>query len=431
MKTNLLIAKELDRKRIAQIADWAAVGVAVSLPWSTSATSVLLVLWLVTLLPTLDVATVRREIETAAGGLPVLLWLLAALGMLWAEVSWADRIHGLSGFNRLLVIPLLLAQFRRSEHGAWVLYGFLASAVTLLFVCWVLVLAQVQSWPNHLHAYGVLVKDDIAQSTVFLICAMVLIWRVCDKLRERNWWATLWSALLAVLFLAYMTFAVRSRAAIAVAPFLVMLLGWRLFGWKGVITICLAGPVVAAGLWATSPNLQEFIIQSIQQTQAYGASNADNSIGEHIEFLRKSMTFVRGAPLIGHGTGSIADMFRNSAVGQTGAAAVATVNPHSQIFGVAIQLGLAGAAVLLAMWTAHYFLFQTLGWVAWVGTVVVVENVVSSLAHSHLFDFTHGWLYVFGVGVVGGMMLRQSRQQQSGAQHSSRNGSAARQRAAI
>ena len=58
------------------------------------------------------------------------------------------------------------------------------------------------------------------------------------------------------------------------------------------------------------------------------------------------------------------------------------------------------------------------GWTAWVGTVVVVENVVSSLAHSHLFDFTHGWLYVFGVGVAGGMMLRQSTQQQSGAHHS-------------
>jgi hypothetical protein len=47
-------------------------------------------------------------------------------------------------WNRLLVIPLLLAQFRRSEHGAWVLYGFLASAVTLLFVCWVLVLDTQQ-----------------------------------------------------------------------------------------------------------------------------------------------------------------------------------------------------------------------------------------------------------------------------------------------
>jgi O-antigen ligase len=420
----------LDRKRVAQLADWAAVGVAVSLPWSTSATSILLVLWLVALLPTLDVAMVRREVETAAGGLPVLLWLLAALGMLWADVSWADRIHGLGGFHRLLVIPLLLAQFRRSEHGAWVLYGFLASAVTLLFVCWALVLAQVQSWPNHLHAYGVLVKDDIAQSTVFLICAMVLIWHVCDKLGERKWWTALWSALLAVLFVAYMTFVVRSRAAIAVAPLLVLLLGWRQFRWKGLVTACITGTVLATGLWATSQSLREFLFVSIQQAEAYGATKADNSIGEHIEFLRKSATFVREAPLIGHGTGSIADLFRRSAIGQSGAVGVATVNPHSQIFGVAIQVGLAGAAVLLAMWIAHYFLFHTAGWTAWVGTVVVVENAISSLAHSHLFDFTHGWLYVFGVGVVGGMMLRQSRQQQPGAQHSSRDGSAARQCAA-
>ena len=146
---NLMIANVLDRKRVAQLADWAAVGVAISLPWSTSATSILLVLWLITLLPTLDVAVVRREVETAVGGLPVLLWLLAAVGMLWAEVSWAERIHGLGGFHRLLMIPLLLAQFRRSEHGVWVLWGFLASAVVLLLVCWALVLAQVSRGPTN------------------------------------------------------------------------------------------------------------------------------------------------------------------------------------------------------------------------------------------------------------------------------------------
>src|SRR6185437_10833823 len=103
-------------------------------------------------------------------------------------------------------------------------------------------------------------------------------------------------------------------------------------------------------------------------------------------------SFVREAPLIGHGTGSIADLFRRSAIGQTGAAGVATVNPHSQIFGVAIQLGLAGAVILVTMWIAHYHLFRAASWSAWVGTVVVIENVVSSLVHSHLFDFTHGWL---------------------------------------
>jgi O-antigen ligase len=35
---------------------------------------------------------------------------------------------------------------------------------------------------------------------------------------------------------------------------------------------------------------------------------------------------------------------------------------------------------------------------------VVIENVISSLSSSHLFDFVHGWLYVLGVGIVGGMI---------------------------
>jgi len=93
--------------------------------------------------------------------------------------------------------------------------------------------------------------------------------------------------------------------------------------------------------------------------------------------------------------------------GKTGASAIATVNPHNQTFAVAIQLGLVGAAVLWAMWLAHFFLFRGDGAAAWLGTVVVVENIVSSTAHSHLFDFNSGWLYVFGVGVLGGMTLRK------------------------
>jgi hypothetical protein len=41
--------------------------------------------------------------------------------------------------------------------------------------------------------------------------------------------------------------------------------------------------------------------------------------------------------------------------------------------------------------------------------LVVVQNVVSSLLNSHLFDFHEGWMYVLGVGVAGGMMLGQRK----------------------
>ena len=125
-------AKALHPARLEQLADWLAVAVAVSLPWSTSASGILIAAWLIAVLPTLDVASVRRELATAAGGLPVLLWVLAAVGMLWADVSWAERIGGLGKFHRLLVLPLLLAQFRRSEQGMLACYWFLASATCVL-----------------------------------------------------------------------------------------------------------------------------------------------------------------------------------------------------------------------------------------------------------------------------------------------------------
>jgi hypothetical protein len=44
--------------------------------------------------------------------------------------------------------------------------------------------------------------------------------------------------------------------------------------------------------------------------------------------------------------------------------------------------------------------------VAWIGLMVVLQNFCSSLFNSHLFDFHEGWMYVLGVGVAGGMILR-------------------------
>ena len=91
-----------DRTFLARLADWLAVAVAISLPWSTTAVGITIAVWLIVLLPTLDAAAVRRELGTAAGGLPVVLWCLGLIGMLWANVDWHDRFAGLGGFHRLL-----------------------------------------------------------------------------------------------------------------------------------------------------------------------------------------------------------------------------------------------------------------------------------------------------------------------------------------
>src|SRR6185295_16422812 len=97
---------------------------------------------------------------------------------------------------------------------------------------------------------------------------------------------------------------------------------------------------------------------------------------ERIMFWTESLRFVARAPLIGHGTGSITEMFRQAAAGQTGARAEVSSNPHNQTFAVAIQLGLLGAAVLWAMWLSHLLLFRGYSLADWVGLVLVVQNIV-------------------------------------------------------
>jgi O-antigen ligase len=395
-----------DRSRWMAVVDWLAVGVAVSLPWSTSVTAIMVTLWVLAMLPTLDAAAVRRELARPAAYLPVLLWVLAAIGMLWADVSWHERFAGLGKFHRLLVIPLLLIHFRRSERGAWVVYGFLAASVALLLVSWALVLAPGLTWRGR--ELGVPAKDYIFQSMNFLICVFALLGYACEAGRARQWRRGLAAVALALLFVADMFFVVTSRTALLVVPVLLVWLGWQEFRWRGLFGTLLLFLFLGSAAWAVSPYLHDRLTRSVAEYEAYRTRNEPNSTGLHLEFLRKSLTFVEAAPIIGHGTGSISEQFRHSEIGHDGATAFHSENPHNQIFAVAIQLGLVGAAVLIAMWIAHLLLFTGgTGLVAWFGTIIVVQNIVSSLFNSHLFDFTSGWLYVFGVGVLGGTVLRQ------------------------
>jgi hypothetical protein len=110
---------------------------------------------------------------------------------------------------------------------------------------------------------------------------------------------------------------------------------------------------------------------------------------------------VSEAPVIGHGTGTIADEFRRHA---SGSAVITATNPHSQVFTVAIQLGAVGVVILLAMWAVQWLMFTAPGLPAWIGLMVVTQSIISCQFNSHLLDFTQSWLYVFGVGVFGGVV---------------------------
>ncbi len=401
----LTLADKLrDRERWLRFADCLAVGLAVSLPWSTSATGIFAALLAIVVLPTTRVDEWRAVLRMPAGWLPVLLCVLGALGMLWANVPMAERWDGLRSFTKLLFIPLLIVQFQRSDRGQWVLIGFLISCVMLLVASWFFALTPGLIWRGNTTA-GVPVKDYLAQGAEFTVCVFVLADLALMRWRQERRRDAIALSLLALMFLLNVLTVSFNRTAIVVLPILIVLFGLLRFGWRGTVALVAGALLMVAIAWPLSEPLRRRVMTFTTEVNAYRTDSVRSSAGERLEFYKKSLGFIASAPVAGHGTGSIRDLFRQSAVGQTGMSALASTNPHNQTLAVAIQLGLIGVTVLFAMWIAHLLLFRGVGLAAWVGLVVAGQNIVGSLFNSHLFDFTHGWIYVVGVGIAAGTVL--------------------------
>jgi len=401
----------LKRERLMLAADGLAVAVVVSLPWSTSAATVSGWILLAVLIPTLDLASIRRVLFQPAGGLPVLLWVLALAGMLWAfDLPIKERYDGLRSFHKLPFIPLLIIHFSHSGRAIWVMNGFLASCTAMLVVSWAIFFVPTLPWPwiGSGGRHGIPVRDYIAQSAEFTICVMLLAGLALKFWHERRKELAIGAVLLALFFFANVLFVAVSRTSLVVIPILVLLFAFKKLRWKAIVGLLMAAIASGAIAWTFAVETRWTITTLVKELRDFRPDAERSRSGERLEFWRKSIEFIEKAPVAGHGTGSIPDLYRKSAVGQTGMAALAAENPHNQTFAVAIQLGLIGTAVLFAMWLAHLLLFRGEGMVAWAGLAIVTQNVVGSLFNSHLFDFSHGWTYVIGVGVAAGALLRHA-----------------------
>ncbi len=398
-----LVERLSERARVAPVADALAVAAAVALPWSVTAASIAIALWLLAVLPTLRWADLRRSFAMPAGGLPALLFLLALAGMAWSQAPPVDQFGSIKIFARLILIAALLVQFQTSERGPWVLGGFLASCTLLLLVSWLFWLFPSIAWTGRYP--GVPVRDYIVQSGEFLICVFAIGHLSLSAWRRGERRYSLALAALALLFLGNIAYVASARSTLVALIALVLLFVVQRFGWKEGLGIVMAAAAVAALTWMSSSYLRTRVLDVVQEVQAYRTMKAGTSSGYRLEFWTRSIDFVSQAPVIGHGTGSQRTLFQRAA--NDSGRAIATDNPHNQTLFVAIQFGALGTILLYAMWLSHLLLFRGDGFVPWLGTALVVQNVIAGIFNTSLVEFTHGWMYIFGVGILGGMMLRR------------------------
>jgi O-antigen ligase len=389
--------------------DVVAVLLAASLPWSTSLVGIFAVVIVLVMLPTIDTGAFISSLKRPISAVPIALFALALAGTLWSDARWGLRFYAVAPTAKLLLLPLLFYHFERSQRGLWVLIAFLASCVALLAMSWLVAyFPDLSLKAKDVASRGVFVKNYIDQSQEFALCAVVLAYPIATLLRAKKIALALLLGAVAVGFLANMAFVIVSRTALVTIPVMLAVFALLHLRWQTTLMILCAAVVAGLVAWAASPLLQEKVGSISSEYHLYVEQGAKTSVGERLEFWRKSLRFFVEAPVAGHGTGSTEGLFEQAAAGQTGIAAEVVRNPHNQTLNVAIQWGVLGIVVLYAMWLSHLLLFRGEGLFNWIGLLVVVQNVFTSLFNSHLFDFHEGWMYVLGVGVAGGIVLKAS-----------------------
>jgi O-antigen ligase len=392
----------------AKTADIVAVLIALSLPWSTSLVGIFAIIWVIAVAPTLKLKAFIESLKRPVCALPIALFALAAVGTLWSDAEWGTRLYAVGPAAKLLMLPLLLYHFERSTRGMWVFIAFLVSCTLLMAMSWMVLLDPSITLKRGDAERGIFVKNYIDQSQEFALCAVALAYPVFTYLQERRFSLAAFLIAVSLSFVVNMALVIVSRTALVTMPIMLAVFAALHLKWRSNVVILCAAVTLAGLAWVISPQLRWTATTFVRDYQIYKELHQPTSIGLRLEYWQKSLRFFAEAPLIGHGTGSTRGLFEQAATGPKVLVGGQVIgNPHNQTLNVAVQWGIAGVILLYAMWWFHLQLFRGDGQVAWIGLLVVVQNVFTSLFNSHLFDFHEGWMYVLGVGVAGGMTLRR------------------------
>jgi len=393
--------------------DWLAGLVAVLLPWSTTGVGIAAVLWLIALVPTVELRALWQSFKRPASALPLAFVALVVVGLLWSDAPWHDKSHQLGQASKLLLLPLLIYHFERSSRGLRIFVAFLVSCLLVAIAS--LVALDPSLSLKHLFSArgyytptaGVSVRNYIDQGQEFSLCAIALAYPAVTSLRDGRTGRGLLLAAIALALVAHLFLVVTSRTALVTMPIMLAIFLLLHVRWQIAIAALCALALLAGGAWFASSHMRITVSKFFIDYQQTTEQNNESGMGSRLIYWGKSLKFFADAPVLGHGTGSTRSQFEKARGDGVGARGMVVSDPHNQTLNVAIQWGALGVILLWAMWIAHLLLFRGEGLASWIGFVVVIQNVLTSALNSHLFDFTEGWIYVLGVGIAAGMVLAE------------------------
>jgi O-antigen ligase len=342
----------------------------------------------------------RHACAQPLGVATLLLIVVIALAMLWADVPWRERWTTFWSWRKLWMIPVALALFGPLAWKRRLAIAFVGVCGVAVIASFVLVAAEGRLPTMYeLALSGSLLRNHSAQSMAFATAAFVALWLAADPGESRRW--RIAAAILAALFVLNMAFITPGRSGfLSLVVMLAVLAVFSLRSRRTVIaTAALA--LIFAGAIAVSPLARDRIQLAVNEWNQSATQTYKTSMGMRAVIYENTLQVVREHPWLGAGTGGFAAAYEKQVKGRYNDwRAVPTVDPHSQYLFFLAEQGLVGLIAFLGFIAAALLDRGDSSRARIVAVGMLLGWCATSLLSSHFKTFSEGHLLTFFLGVM-------------------------------
>jgi len=343
---------------------------------------------------------VRQALRHPVAISVLIFWAVVALGALHGPTAWHDALGNLSGWRRVLLVPLGLAVFDDDASKRLLLK-------VLIGVGLIGTLASAFGFFGHMPGWwgrGVVFHNYAAQGIAFALaiiaCTAALIRPECfagDRfLHDRRL-----TAAAACVLAIDVVFILEGRSGpVSLIVMAVVIAALLTRGsWRTKALVAAGVLLCVGGLLASSAHVRAGFAKAVHEIETVDEAPIGTSVGQRVVMWRNSMRMIRDHAIFGVGSGGYQDGYRPYAAGVRDWQRFLTDDPHNQFLKILGEQGIIGFAAFL------FFIYRALTTPAAtpyreLAIAAVIGWCTTSLASSHFSTFAEGQLLFLWVGAM-------------------------------
>jgi O-antigen ligase len=386
--------------RWIEVARWSAIVAACSVMISPPLANAAMALMLIGLLASGEaLPRLRQAVAHPLGVATLVLIVVIALAMLWADVPWRERWSAFWTWRKLWMIPVALALIGPSLWKRRLVVSYVGVCGLAVLASFGIVAVTGRLPISVEDLAGSLLRNHSAQSMAFAVAAFLSLWLAADPgLARRGRWV---AAAFAALFVLNMAFVTPGRSGfLALAVMLAVLAALNLRSWRNALAaVVLAAMLV--GAMALSPLARDRIALGASEWQNAATLTVPTSMGIRAVLYENTLEIVRERPWVGTGTGGFGAAYAAHVKDKyTDWRVLPTVDPHNQYLFFLAEQGVVGLVAFLAFLVAALVDRGDGTRARFVAVGLLLAWCATSLLSSHFKTFSEGHLLALFLGAM-------------------------------